>query len=189
MSKPQIVKRLEKKFLTANIKADTLDAIKWFRKMATKVGSDRVIRKKVVDGYEHVKEIKQGEMYCFMYDPKHKDTLPVYDRFPLIFAIERYKDGLLGLNIHFLPPKLRQMVLLQFAGTTAFSEHQAKKLNWKISKAILNDKHLKRMVKRYLWTHLQSPMAIVPPEDWPIMVFLPTASFEKQSKKEVWSGL
>ena len=28
-----------------------------------------------------------GKMYFFIYDPKHKDTLPMYDRFPLVFPI------------------------------------------------------------------------------------------------------
>ena len=30
-----------------------------------------------------------GKMFFFEYDPKHKATLPIYDRFPLVFPIER----------------------------------------------------------------------------------------------------
>ena len=43
-----------------------------------------------------------GRMYFFWYDPKLKDVLPVYDRFPMVFPIERYSDGFLGLNLHYL---------------------------------------------------------------------------------------
>ena len=43
-----------------------------------------------------------GKMYFFWYDPKNKNTLPMYDRFPLVFPIERYPDGFLGLNLHYL---------------------------------------------------------------------------------------
>ena len=52
-------------------------------------------------------EMIVGEMYMFMYDAKHKDTLPYYDRFPLIFMLERYNNGFLGLNLHYLHPRLR----------------------------------------------------------------------------------
>ena len=39
-----------------------------------------------------------GRMYFYFYDPKTKDKLPYYDRFPLVIPIERYNDGFLGLN-------------------------------------------------------------------------------------------
>jgi hypothetical protein len=31
-----------------------------------------------------------GRMYFYYYDPKTKDSLPYYDRFPLVIPIERY---------------------------------------------------------------------------------------------------
>ena len=43
-----------------------------------------------------------GKMYFFFYDPKHKDKLPIYDKFPLFFPIEIYPDGFLGLKLHYL---------------------------------------------------------------------------------------
>ena len=39
-----------------------------------------------------------GRMYFYYYDPKTKDSLPYYDKFPLVIPIERYPDGFLGLN-------------------------------------------------------------------------------------------
>ena len=52
-----------------------------------------------------------GKMYFFAYDPKMKKTLPMYDRFPLVFPIEPYNDGFLGLNLHYLNPGERQWLL------------------------------------------------------------------------------
>jgi hypothetical protein len=52
-----------------------------------------------------------GSMYYFYYDPKTKDTLPYYDRFPLVIPIERYSDGFLGLNLHYIHPKQRILLL------------------------------------------------------------------------------
>ena len=46
---------------------------------------------------------KYGVMNLFGYDPKHKATLPYYDRFPLIFPIEPAKGGFYGCNFHYLP--------------------------------------------------------------------------------------
>ena len=43
-----------------------------------------------------------GKMYFFKYDPKLKGILPQYDRFPLCIPIERYSDGFLGLNLHYI---------------------------------------------------------------------------------------
>ena len=47
--------------------------------------------------------VTPGEMYMFYYDAKHKDTLPYWDRFPLVFPFSKVKDGFLGLNLHYLP--------------------------------------------------------------------------------------
>ena len=34
-----------------------------------------------------------GKMYFYFYDPKTKDKMKYYDRFPLVIPIENYKDG------------------------------------------------------------------------------------------------
>ena len=54
---------------------------------------------------------KYGVMNLFGYDPKHKDKLPYYDVFPMIMLIGVEKDTFLGLNFHYLPPKLRAILL------------------------------------------------------------------------------
>ena len=57
----------------------------WFRKMArgTKVNTSNLLKEK--DRKRGSIEI--GRMYHFVYDPKHKATLPYYDKFPLIFPM------------------------------------------------------------------------------------------------------
>ena len=34
--------------------------------------------------YRHTTKFRMGGLYCFYYDPKGKDTLPYYDRFPMV---------------------------------------------------------------------------------------------------------
>ena len=44
-----------------------------------------------------------GRLNMFIYDPKLKKKLPYYDTFPLVLPLEKYNDGFLGLNFHYLP--------------------------------------------------------------------------------------
>ena len=52
-----------------------------------------------------------GGMYFFLYDPKTKEELPYYDRFPLVIPLKREDDGFLGLNLHYLPVPYRIRLL------------------------------------------------------------------------------
>ena len=56
---------------------------------------------------------KYGVMNLFGYDPKFKETLPLYDRFPLIFPLEPAKGGFYGINFHYLQPGARVAFLRQ----------------------------------------------------------------------------
>ena len=47
----------------------------------------------------------------FVYGPKHAKKLPYYDTFPLVLPLERYSDGFLGMNFHYLPIPLRMRLL------------------------------------------------------------------------------
>ena len=91
-----------------------------------------------------------GHMYFFYYDPKHKEKLPYYDRFPLVLPIEQYGDGFLGINLHYIHPKER-MVLLDKLSETAtdksFDINTRLRLNYqylkRASKALKQDLALK----------------------------------------------
>ena len=52
-----------------------------------------------------------GRLNMFIYDPKFKKTLPYYDTFPLVLPLEKYSDGFLGINLHYLPIPLRIRLL------------------------------------------------------------------------------
>lgn len=63
------------------------------------------------------KYILPGQLVLFGYqEPKYKEELEYYDRFPLIIAlgITRTKDGVIreiGLNLHYFPPHTRARIL------------------------------------------------------------------------------
>ena len=66
-----------------------------------------------------------GKLNMFFYDPKHKKTLPYYDTFPLVLPLEKYPDGFLGINMHYLPIPLRIKLLdrlVDYSNNTKFDE-------------------------------------------------------------------
>ena len=87
------------------------ESMHWFRRKAHSIR--RVNRRDLIkeDPIEIRDRVRPGNMFMFFYDPKHKDTLPYYDKFPLIIMVEKAPGGFYGLNLHYLPPILRAKFL------------------------------------------------------------------------------
>jgi len=131
-----------------------------------------------------------GKMYFYSYNPKWKDKLPWYDRFPLVFPIERYPDGFLGLNFHYLSPKDRAILMDQlkgFASNKAFDETTKLRLTYNMLKGFSKIKRAKPTVHRYLTSKVNSKFVLVNADEWEVALFLPVERFAKVSKKRVWA--
>lgn len=120
-----------------------------------------------------------GKMYFFWYDPKHKDTLPMYDRFPLVFPIERYPDGFLGLNLHYLSFNERSALL-----NTMMKFRNNNKMNattkLRVTYDLLNSTSriagaMRPCIKRYLFTQVRSSFVEVTADEWDKAMQLPVA--------------
>ena len=128
-----------------------------------------------------------GEMYFFVYDPKHKKTLPYYDKFPLIFPIETYSDGFLGLNLHYLDIRNRMILLdtlAELRNNEKYDHTTRLKLSYDAVKGMSN--LVKPCVKRYLYSHVRSKFIRVDASEWDIAIFLPVQSFSKAQDFQVW---
>ena len=172
----------------------SVESIDWYRKMIRKntknISSTRLMREEGDNLVNSWTNTGPGRLYFVHYDPKHKKTLPYYDTFPLIIPLERYKDGILGLNLHYLPPILRAKLLDALYETMSndkFDENTKMKINYGIVKSIAKHSYFKPCIKRYLGNHFRSRFIKVPADNWTAAVFLPVESFEKQSKGKVWS--
>jgi len=129
-----------------------------------------------------------GTMMLYFYDPKWKEELPYYDRFPLVFAIETYNDGFLGLNLHYLPPRQRAILydfILQAIDKGGKNGNEA--LTYQSIKAIANTGIYKPCVKRYLYSHLRSKIQKIPRDEWDHTLMLPIEKFEKASLQKVFN--
>jgi hypothetical protein len=118
-----------------------------------------------------------GQMYFFMYDPKLKETLPFYDMFPLVFPIEFYSDGFLGINLHYLPPMARARLmdkLMDIAISNKYNDITKLAISYEV--LVMNArryKGYKNCIKRYLHGHVRSSYHQVESDDWGHVIMLP----------------
>lgn len=183
--------KIAKEGKLAGVVPGTVDARDWFRDRASSVNSinaEREMRNKA-RLYQNVVESDIGRMYMYFYDPKTKDDLPYYDRFPLIFVAEKYKDGFLGLNLHYLPPIFRARLMDALYGierNDSVRGNKKLKMTYSLMKSAAQFKYFKPCVKRYLYSHVKSRFLYIPYEDWDTALFLPTERFKKAGKQKVW---
>ena len=121
---------------------------------------------------------KYGIMNLFGYDPKHKDRLPYYDTFPLIFPLEPAKGGFIGLNFHYLRPGARAAFLRSLANTTTdkkFDKKTRYRINWR------NNEFMRKTAKHYLFNHVRTSFLNITADEMAIAIFLPVARFKKGS--------
>jgi len=119
---------------------------------------------------------KYGVMNLFGYDPKLKATLPLYDKFPLIFPLEPAKGGFYGINFHYLKPGERVAFLRQLS-RFASDKNFDRKTRYQIGN--LSGKYFKRTIKHYLFSQVRTSFLNVMPDEMAIAIFLPVARFMK----------
>jgi hypothetical protein len=176
----------------SEIVAKMKDAESWFR---SKVGElsgkfSKNSREALLKRFEEMDRPTIGSIVLFFYDPKHKVTLPYYDRFPMSILISPTKDGFAGLNMHYLDPILRARLfdaLLNTRTTKKYTEHTRLAVTYDMLKSTQTYGPFKPCYKQYLTGHIQSSIVIIPPEQWKRVLFLPLQQFEKATTQEVWA--
>lgn len=139
-----------------------------------------------------------GRMYLFQYDPKHKKTLPYYDRFPLIFPIASSRTSgfaasggsFLGINLHYLPLPLRARLmdaLYKTMTTKEIDETTKLKISYQILQQASRYRFFKPCIKRYLISHVQSRFFYIEPTEWEMALFLPLDRFVGANKSRIYA--
>jgi hypothetical protein len=131
-----------------------------------------------------------GKMYFFFYDPKTKDSLPYYDRFPLVIPINRYPEGFLGLNLHYIQPKDR-VILLDKLSTTLNNKNYDESTKFRINYAYLSTAskiyEATPCIKKYLFRHVESRFLEITSDEWDIAAMLPVERFMGATKQRVFA--
>ena len=144
------------------------NAPKFYREAETKV-NPKVLRLRA----------NLGDLFCYYYNPKHRMTLPYYDRFPMIMLIGYEKETFLGLNFHYLNPRIRAILLDRVTAKIAGGL-----IRWE---KIMRIPQIAPTVKRYRYDHIVRKVIPIEEKENEIAIFLPLERFKKASKSKVWA--
>jgi len=163
----------------------------WFRDKIRELAKTSPISR--VDLFKTTKEFQTtrllpGVLSFFAYDPKHKETLPYYDKFPLSFIFSIEKDRFSGINFHYLPIPIRIKLydaMYNIAKQTHLPSQQVMALSWSILQNASKFPGVRPAVKQYLFNHVQSRFIKIPIEDWKTAIMLENSEFKKASASNV----
>ena len=127
-----------------------------------------------------------GKMFFYKYDPKWAKKLPYWDMYPLVFPFEKVSRGFYGINLHYIPPKDRAVLMDQlnkFANNKKYDKSTRLELTYNLLKGY---GRAVPCVKRYLRDHVISETVRIDADEWEIAIFLPVERFQKESAATVW---
>ena len=174
------------KFIQAVVKAakGRPRSTEWFRNKIAEFGKPGAMDL-IRDGRRNNRPFF-GRLNMFFYDPKFKKTLPYYDTFPLVLPLERYDDGFLGINLHYLPINLRIRLLdrlVDYSNNTKFDESTRLAVDYsKLKKINL----IKPTLKRYLSGRVKTQYRRIDADEFTVAALLPVARFKKATASEVY---
>ena len=170
-------------------------SLAWFRRNVKGMFGatpNRMVRSEELEvtPYTSLLQLK-GRMYMYGYDPKHKETLPYYDTFPLIIMVGAAKGGFYGINLHYLDLRRRAQL---FDGL--MSRRLKESPDGEMDRFMISYKNLSNAGgkvrfftpcwKHYLTKNIGTKIINVPSKYWEPALFLPTERFQKKSKQQVW---
>ena len=159
-------------------------SVSWFRKKIKEFGaptSTELIR----EGKRAIRPFR-GRLNMFFYSPKHKDTLPYYDRFPLVLPLEKYREGFMGINLHYLPIPLRIRLLdklYEFSSNDKFDKTTRLTATYN---RMRNIPLVKPTLHKYLYNFVESQFRRIDADEFTVATMLPVQRFKKATDKKVW---
>lgn len=160
-------------------------SVKWFRDTVQNIPRAQFSAKPEV-----------GKMYTYVYDAKYKDKLKYWDKFPLVVILDVNSEYQLGLNLHYVAPKMRQVFLERLLAANPRLLNQktlgprAKfKINWA---AVKKYPGADKMIKLYIRSRIKGKLVEISPTQWANTVYLPTQQFldktgKRYSARKVWA--
>lgn len=163
-------------------KRNTQQSLKWFSQYVPRSYNKSRTSMVMRDSSTYASQIMPGFMYFFDYDAIWKDTLPVWDKFPLIFPWDSWTANghsyFIGINIHYLNPALRLAAmssLLQIRMEKRYRASTKLAISWKALKGMSTHKLFEHSVKMYRLDAVRSRFIKIPSQSWELAAFLPVA--------------
>lgn len=135
-------------------------------------------------------DIKVGQLVTYGYKAKTKlnKHFWFWDRFPLVLVLDVTDTGMLGCNIHFLPPRLRATLIAACIPLLTSNPHRNDRA-WmpKLAYALMKRykyRYGKVCIRRYLFSQVRTPILRLPPETWMMSMHLPSMDLVPSSVTE-----
>ena len=189
-SEQSFLDTLKSSIKTAGVGAKARAAGDWFRekvKQASASARMRAVTPTQLLKRQEATDTELGQMLFYKYDPKFAKKLPYWDMYPLVFPFEKAKGGFYGLNLHYIPPRDRAILmdqLKEYATNNKYDATTRLKITYNLLKGF---GRAVPCVKRYLGTNIRSNTVRINADEWEIAIFLPVERFQKQKKSVVWN--
>ena len=190
MAEESFLDTLKSAIKTSGATAKARAAGNWFRekvKQASASAQMRAVTPAQLLKRQEESSATLGKMLFYKYDPKFAKKLPYWDMYPLVFPFEKAKGGFYGLNLLYIPPRDRAVLmdeLTEYATNNKYDATTRLKLSYDLLKGI---GRAVPCVKRYLGTNVRSNTVRINADEWEIAIFLPVERFQKEKKSVVWN--
>ena len=185
-----LLDKLKTAIKTSKAGAKARAAGDWFREKVKQAGASakmKAVTPNQLLSRQPDDNILLGKMFFYKYDPKFAKKLPYWDMYPLVFPFEKAPGGFYGLNLHYIPPRDRAVLmdnLNQYASNNKYDKTTRLELSYRLLKRY---GRAVPCVKRYLGDRIVSQTVRIDADEWEIAIFLPVERFQKASKGEVWA--
>ena len=152
-------------------------SVEWYRKnvadLNNRVTAAALMRSGKLNGIP-----SRGRLNFFFYDPKYKQVLPLYDRFPLVLPLETIPGGFMGLNFHYIRPVQRISLLTNLQRYASGGMKPSTRIDATYD-GIKNVRIAKNTIKKYLYGHVRSSFLRVDFDEAALAVMLPVQQLRK----------
>lgn len=159
----------------------------WFRQQIREIKKNRFNKYQfIINGRQDtVRRLEVGKLYFFEYVAKYggmgndvpiSQQLPVWDRYPLVLPFTTAPNGFVGINLHYLPIRVRAWLLDRLLGTANVPANKLR-INWQILSGLSRIDVGQYATHRYLLNHITSPFRLVRIDDYANAIMLPFAGW------------
>lgn len=151
-----------------------------FRKMV--LGQEHITSlKPVIDDLERPRKLRTKTLVTFEYNPKTKERLPYWDKYPLVLLTEINALGWEGYNLHYMHPLERARILYEYQKNSRGLDAG------KMFNEFKNHRYSEFCYKKYIANNVTVPPREIPVAYWELAIQLPYEAFQKASKEHVWN--
>lgn len=136
------------------------------------------------------RKLLRGNLYLYGYDPKHKDTLEVYDVLPLGILLDISSKYVWMINVHYIPYLKRiqfvRLIMEKLAGGSRLKYKDIKKA-W--NKAEIPHAYARLAFRQYIIKRIQTKMRMFDEDNYKAVVQNVLPEFKKQNMDTVYRNI